>query len=259
MGEQDSSRTRVVPVFDRLYQSDPTGESWLPGLLRLPEGGNGLSLSPGCRLAIREHGWGRNEKPLEPPVALLSWLIRNPREPQSGELSADPTKQAKRRDWLGGSSERIREGLNLLRNNPANTDWHIFEGPSYPDAYIETDDLVVVVEGKRTERHPTTSTKWMKGRHQMLRHIDCAWEQRGRKQVVGLFVVEGNARSSEVSPEWLEFSASTISPDAVSSSLPHRGPEEQRAIASCFIGATTWRRICQEFEIDCRDFLNGFQ
>ena len=32
MGKYDSSKTRVVPVFDRLVEKDPTGAAWLPRL-----------------------------------------------------------------------------------------------------------------------------------------------------------------------------------------------------------------------------------
>jgi len=35
MGVRDSSRTRVAPVFDRLFAIDPSGISWLAGLLSL--------------------------------------------------------------------------------------------------------------------------------------------------------------------------------------------------------------------------------
>jgi hypothetical protein len=35
MGTKDSSKTRVVPVFDILYANDKTGKSWLPQLRKL--------------------------------------------------------------------------------------------------------------------------------------------------------------------------------------------------------------------------------
>jgi hypothetical protein len=137
--------------------------------------------------------------------------------------------------------------LRLLRHNPKNEDWHAFEGQTQPDVFIETDDLLVVIEGKRTEREPTTSTKWMNERHQMLRHLDCAQEMRGGKCLLGFFIVEGDDASTEVPAKWLTFAEDTTSPEAVSSSLPHRGPEEQREISSAFVGMTTWQRVCEEF------------
>lgn len=183
-------------------------------------------------------------------MALLSWVIRHPRKPVSGSLSSDPVKAEKRRQWIEGSRERIIEGLGLLRRDPNGGGWHIFEGRTQPDIFIETDDLIVVIEGKRTEKEPTTTTKWMQGRNQMLRHLDCAWETRGGKQLIGFFIVEGNGLSEDVPPDWHTFAADTISRSTIASSLPHRGREEQDGIASCFTGVTTWQRICGEFGID---------
>jgi hypothetical protein len=71
---------------------------------------------------------GDKEKKLDPPVALLSWLIRHPRPPLSGTLSLDPDKAEKRSEWIAGSETRRLEGLALLRNNPNGEDWHLFEG-----------------------------------------------------------------------------------------------------------------------------------
>jgi hypothetical protein len=147
-----------------------------------------------------------------------------------------------------GSETRILEGLVLLRNNPNKEDWHLFEGQTQPDVFIQTPSNIVVIEGKRTERAPTTSTKWMAGRHQMLRHIDCAWERAVSRKVVGFFVVEGDPDGG-VPAEWLEHAKQTIGHDAVRSSLPHRGPEEQCDIAACFAGVTTWQRLCKEFDL----------
>lgn len=247
MGNRDSSLTRVKPVFDYLFRFDQTGNSWLARLLSLPFGGNAALLPTECRFTIKDCGWGSNEKKLDAPVSLLSWLIRHPREPEYGGLSSDPDKAKKRRQWLEGSEERMAEALRLLRHNPKNEDWHVFEGQTQPDVFIETDDLLVVIEGKRTEREPTTSTKWMNERHQMLRHLDCAQEMRGGKCLLGFFIVEGDDASTEVPAKWLTFAEDTASPEAVSSSLPHRGPEEQREIASAFVGVTTWQRVCEEF------------
>ena len=254
MGVHDSSSTRVVPVFDTMYAADPTGSRWLSRLLRLPTGGQPFQVPPDCSYVIRKAGWGhkKNGRPLEEeklpaPVSLLSWIINHPRKPVSGNLSSDPSVAKKRQEWIAGSKDRIDEGIRLLQHNPTGEMWHLFEGESQPDVFIETDNLVVVIEGKRTERHPTTTTKWMAGRHQMLRHIDCAWERRKGKSVFGFFIVEGIGDSCDVPAAWLGFAKGTISPEAVTSSLPHRSQAEQEGISSCFIGVTTWQRVCHDF------------
>jgi hypothetical protein len=256
MGKKDSSKTRVIPVFDCLFKNDKTGISWLPKLLSLPRGENPINLPGNCDFRIEHVGWGRNEVKLDPPMSLLSWLIRHPRKPTSGNLSLDKAKAKKRREWIEGSESRIAEALALLRSNPNSEDWHIFEGKTQPDVFIQTSDLLIVIEGKRTERKPTTSTKWMRGRHQMLRHIDCAWEIRNRKQVIGFFIVEGTGEKGDVPPSWLDYAKTTINSDSIASSLPHREPQERISIASCFAGVTTWQLICREFGIDWKQIPN---
>jgi hypothetical protein len=73
-GKYDSSKTRVGPVFDALWLR---GRDWLPELLSLPTGGCSDAPTGLGDLTLVEGHWDPNEKSLNPPVALLSWLIRN--------------------------------------------------------------------------------------------------------------------------------------------------------------------------------------
>ena len=248
MGKRDSTKTRVIPVFDYLMKNyNP--EEWLKKLISLPQGCNSVSLQLTCKFSIMDYGWGVEEKKLDPPVALLSWLIRHPRKPLSGNLSNNPEVAQKRLEWIEGSEKMQINGLSLLRRSQTRKDWHIFEGQTQPDVFIQTPDIIVVVEGKRTEKKPTISTKWMAGRNQMLRHIDCAWEIASGRKIIGFFIVEGNNADGEVPTDWNNFAKQTVTTEAIASSLPHRGPEEQRGIASSFVGVTTWQRLCKEFKI----------
>jgi hypothetical protein len=250
MGRSDSSKTRVEPVFDLLFAKYRRGADWLPQLLRLPVGGHGIRINPHWDFTIEDKGWGDREKRLDPPVSLLSWLVRQPRMPHDGKLSEDPVKAHKRRELIEGSDARMREALSLLRNNPSGEDWHIFEGITQPDVFIQTPDLMIVIEGKRTERETTKNTKWMSGRHQIWRHIDCAWEIKGKREVFGFLIVEGDALNDGVPAHWMDEAEITMSQEAIASGLPHRGPEEQEGIRRSFIGVTTWQNICKEFGID---------
>ena len=125
----------------------------------------------------------------------------------------------------------------------------MLEGRTWPDVYLETDQIIIVIEGKRDERGPMTSTTWMRTRHQMLRHLDCAWERRDGRDLVGFFIVEGNDASGGVPAVWREAVALTVSSDTLTGSLPHRGYEERQALAACFLGATTWQSMCHAFNI----------
>jgi hypothetical protein len=243
MHHYDSSLTRVAPVFSQIPLTQDPGS--LLRLLALPQFGHQDAAPPATRGPITDGPhFGDHERSLDAPLSLLSWLIRHPeklRQRKAADEAGGP-----RRALLDGDRGTMLEALRLLSTGSAER-WHIFEGQSCPDVYIETAGLIVVVEGKRTEHGPTTQTTWMEVRHQMLRHIDCAWEIRGSKQVLGFFIVEGDGAATAVPAKWQAFARETISPAAIAASLPHRGPEEERQIAACFAGATTWQRVCQEF------------
>ena len=66
---------------------------------------------------------------------------------------------------------------------------------------------------------------------------------------MGFFVVEGGP-DSRVPAEWLHYARRTMESDAIKSSLPHRGPEEQHEIASCFAGVTSWQQLCEELNLN---------
>ena len=103
------------------------------------------------------------------------------------------------------------------------------------------------MEGKRTEAGPTTSTTWMAGRQQMIRHLDAAWEIRGRRSVYGFFIVEAEPGSTEVPGRWQAAADAARGDDAILSSLPHRDQSDREGIRKAMIGVTTWQRIVSEF------------
>jgi hypothetical protein len=244
-GRHDSSKTRVAPVFNQLCARQ---DQWIRTLLSLMQFNPERSSSiPALDYSFRIGGWGDAERTLDPPLALLSWLIRNLDRKKAAE---DPHLQRQllgKRDW-----KTTCEALRALRSSSATrAPWYVLEGPTHPDVYLETPDALVVIEGKRTERYPTTETKWMAGRHQMWRHIDAAWEIRGSRRVFGCFIVEGGDSASDVDvPDpWRDAFSSTIADDALASSFPHRSDFERKEIASCFVGGTTWQRVCATFGI----------
>jgi hypothetical protein len=237
----DSSKTRVAPVFDALsvLKSD-----WVSQLLALTQAGQSSFSGTGLDLAFQKGAWGETETPIPPPVSLLSWLIRNPTKLREADSS-----NADRYLLLRGSPAATAKALDLLRTEGSDRAWYVFEGPTVPDAYIETPDAIVVVEGKRTEAGPTTDTTWMQGRHQIWRHIDAAWERKGRRRVFGLFIVEGEPSTGAVPELWMRAAQEAVSSTALSSSFPHRSAEERAEIVSCFLGVTTWQRVVQAFQL----------
>lgn len=243
-GRYDSSRTRVAPFFDYLLKKDHTGQSWLPRLLSLPIGG-AKGYGPSTLGPLVDHAWWPNERPLEPSPALLSWLVRNLKCPSS--MKEDEIR-AERRDLMNKDPERVGQALRLLETKPATREWYVMEGPSYPDAYLATDEIVAVVEGKRTEGGPTEGTTWMPIRHQILRHLDGAFGSAGPRALLGFFMVEG-AADGTVPQVWMDACASTLEPEVLRRSLPHRSPEERDFIASGFLGVVSWQQACEELGV----------
>jgi hypothetical protein len=245
-GKYDSSKTRVRPVFDALWA---TGRDWLPQMLALPIGGCASAETKTGDWTLIEGHWEPHEKCLNPPVSLLSWLIRN-----VDSLASNALDSESRRHLATGDPETVDHALRLLRTENASRGWYIFEGPTCPDVYLIARDALVIVEGKRTEKTTTTDTKWLRGRHQIWRHIDAAWEIRGRRAVYGFFIVESDDSSTDgsVPRAWRDDTQTCFDPQVLRTSLPHRSEQEAAAISHCYLGATTWRKVCMQFHIDWR-------
>ena len=259
MGTYDSSRTRVAPVLDALMDRDSSAKTWLLPLLRLGSRSAGrLGVTTSALLPGHPRWWGKNERRLDPPKALLRWLVAHASAPASDDLWGGSVTRAKRERLVARDPSTISEALRLLEGPPASRVWYVLEGRSQPDACLETDTLVVVIEGKRTERKATTLTTWMPARSQMLRHMDAAWDIRGAKRVLGLMIVEGQGGAEAVTPTdyWLTQTNEQVLLPTLANSLPHRSTEELEQIADGFLGVTTWQRVCAEFRIGwppCKD------
>src|SRR5688572_22716123 len=115
MGDRDSSKTRVKPIFDNLHARDKSGLSWLSELLRLPEsaGGGGGNFDGGVS-TLDARGWGENEKKLEPPRVLLQWLVACAERPRDGNLGKGKETIEKRMGLLMRDKLVIGEALALL-------------------------------------------------------------------------------------------------------------------------------------------------
>ena len=248
MRKYDSSLTRVGPVFDKLLERDSTGATWLNDLLKLADhpGQSSLpSVSP-----LQGWGWGTSERGLHPPASLLKWLVQNPEALKLDALKRSSPKVRQCRELLlSGDKETQQAAVDKLRSPHRTRGWFIFEGTTYPDVYLETETAIIVIEGKRTEADITRDTMWMPVRHQMLRHIDSAWNIRGQRKVVGMFIVEGIGGSEEVSQHWRTVCSETTKAETIAGSLPHRSINEREQIAASYIGVTTWQRLCAEFRI----------
>lgn len=235
-------------MFDYLRARDPSGRSWLPTLLRLPERQGGrIEVDAGGELV--EVHWHPIEKKLPAPRSLLRYLVEHPEAlARTGLATSSDTARLGREALLANDPATKSEGLAALETYKGGKAWYVFEGETSVDAYLETDQLVVVIEGKRTEPAPTTKTTWMAVRHQMLRNLDAAGEL--EKRVVGFFIVEGRDPDRRIIPdEWHEFARLTTSSRALDGSLPHRTRNERHEIAASFLGVTTWAAVCDGLSV----------
>jgi hypothetical protein len=252
MGRFNSSTTRVVPVFDQLFDRDPTGKDWLPYLLRAGSRAEeaGTFSPPGLLIQGHRRSWGKNERRLAPPRSLLEWLVDNITEEQV-EKSGDKEPARSRRLALARrQTTAIAAAMNGLESGNWRRQWYTLEGESAPDAFLETNNIVLVVEGKRTESYCTTKTKWMPRRSQLLRHMDAATEIAGERQVYGLLLVEGaEPNPLNLSEYWRREAGAQVGRDLLEQSLPHRSPGARKTLAENVLGALTWQRVCSDLKI----------
>lgn len=253
MGKFDSSKTRVVPVFDRLHDLDPTGAAWLGTLMALGSrfGHSPTLLTIGPTIQPERRYWGAGERRLPPPLSLLEWLVANASPPSSDALWGSEKVRSQRERLVARDPQTIQAALTQLKGRRTRGAWYVLEGPSSPDVFIETEHVLLVVEGKRTERKLTTDTTWMPRRSQILRHMDAAWEIRAGRRVLGLVIVEGSGGADALAPSryWIDQANDQVSDDLLENSLPHRDTATRKVLSDGFLGVTTWQRVCQEFGI----------
>jgi hypothetical protein len=245
----------VGPVIGALSAATTGDPQWLRRLLDLAAGpGPHPWHSQDLSVSKRYHHPAPGEvtpteRGLAPPAALLSWLVERFTVTKDSKFGTGTV--AENRRALGrrepGMIAKAHEAL--ARSRPARG-WYVLEGYTSPDVYLVTPEALIVVEGKRTEAGSTTSTTWMAGRHQMLRHIDAAWEIRGKRSVYGLFIVEALTGTVAAPAVWEKAAEATRGDGAIRSSLPHRTGAEQDAIRQAFIGVTTWQAVMSEFGLN---------
>jgi hypothetical protein len=256
--DRNSSSSRVTPVFDCLYGVDPTGASWLHRLLLLGARDGRMPFSTSPLTLVANHGrlWGDEEASLPAPMSLLEHLAQN-LDPRLVDASGDTGDVVEiRRKLALKHPATVADALGNLRSlreagKRPGKQWFVLEGPSRPDALLETEGLVVCVEGKRTESACTTTTKFMTCRSQLVRHMDAAMDAYPKKRVLGLLIVEGPGGLNDPEPSqfWKAQSHAQYSDDMLRNSLPHRTLEQRQMIGDGIIGITTWQAVCAEFHI----------
>jgi hypothetical protein len=241
--------------------ADPTGQTWLPNLLRRAtentDYAEALARRPGTLfpllLATRPYHddcWGRQvdleecfESPKTPSERLLLWVVNHPNAlngPIPGPADAGETAEW-RRSLLGVGPHPIddaqmeaRRRLTECGANGSMGWWWAFEGKTVVDCYLETDRLILLFEGKRNEPI-STRTEWMRVRNQVWRNLDVAANQAtgsGKRYAVMLL-------GETCEPVY-----------GFDESLPHLSADERQFLRGHFLGCVKWQDACAATGID---------
>jgi hypothetical protein len=260
----DSSITRLRPFFQPLLRRDPSGLSWLPALLRMGQANPAFArdIAHNCgpllpwvpRLrnrpdrALRTFGIESVELEacfeyrLAPPREFLEFLITHPHL-LNWPRDDDPAgpHQRRREELMGhhgfapARAAAAEARAELARVGPAgsNGKWWAFEGFTHVDCLLETPTLIVLIEGKRTEKL-SASTRWFPQRNQLLRSLEVARavaRQRGKEFAVIL-----------LAEEFMD----AMSIEEIFGSLPHLTPRHRSELLDRYLGCVTWRQALAE-------------
>lgn len=255
-GERNSSATRVQPILGALIAADHTGKTWLSRLLaaasRSDRLGPGLLSDPGpiapasvtalpkkrCRLACFEHS-------APAPRAFLRWLIEHPdqlvwpTDRGTEKTFGDSTDGLRRRLVGADPSDRREAQVQALRELdagvPSTGKWWAFEGATQVDCLIETEHLVLAIEGKRTDT-VAARTEWYPQRNQLVRNLEAVHQFAAGRPSFVLLACER--------PE-PELAASDVA-----RSTPHLGADERDQLLGRSLGQATWLEICEGTGLD---------
>ena len=248
MGPFNSSATRVKPVFDRLLERDSSGADWISDVLRTMPHGARLAAALSAPGTLLDDGKPRFEYPAPPSDAFLWWLIRHPERMtwpiRSGvEVRYGESTQTQRERLFGrrGASEQQAaqgEALAELDRRSASRSarqWWAFEGVTKVDFCIQTERLVIFVEGKRTEKL-TASNDWFAQRSQLVRNMEVVGAVAGDRPCGVLLAVE------DPLPE--------LDDQTLKESTPHLDADERAEVAARYLGQVLWRDLCGAVDID---------
>jgi hypothetical protein len=247
-GLKDSSLTRVRPYFDALTARDPSSESWLRSLLGSTPHGESV-----LRAALQEPGrldsalatrganglFGCFEFGVGPPKQLLRWYLEHPDKlvwPKGKSYSSDTIRM---REALlfgkdPGRAEAQREALEFLQTKSTKSrGWWRFEGTSMIDCVLMTPELVVTIEGKRTEPL-SAATDWYPKRSQLVRNLEAAKQLANGRSWAAMVLSESPM------PEASDSGISALLP----TSAPHLDDAGREELREHYLGNLTWQQAC---------------
>jgi len=186
------------------------------------------------------------EYSIAPTYRFLEWLIRNPGEltwPNNGKQKYSEDTMYKRESIIGEhgrieQSEIQELALKLLEEYKpikSRRKWWAFEGFTQIDCFLETNDLVIAIEGKRTE-NISSSIEWFPKRNQVIRNLEVIKESAGSKDFVLILIYEETTKP--------------IGEEDIINSLPHYNETERKELMKHYLGHISWKEACEVTKID---------
>jgi hypothetical protein len=185
---------------------------------------------------------GAFERKVSPPGAFLRFLIdhstdlRGAWERKRQEEMSEKTRRLRKLLIEDGDKRTRRRALlelDAVGSKGSERVWWAFEGFTEVDCLIETEKLVLFIEGKRTESL-SGATEWFPQRNQIARNLECARQytaESGKHYAVLVMAEEGTDHSIELSPE------------RIKEGFPHLSEEERTELCDHFLGAIHWQQL----------------
>jgi hypothetical protein len=243
MGKRDSTKTRVIPLFNEINNSSRKINDLINMMSKAPDKTIDFSHA--------DIYYGCSEKRLKPSTKILEWLVLNLKDLINGNESVIPRNYGvskmspsydKRRNFFNDDINTFNEALKLVqKSNLPKSGWYIFEGYTAPDIYIETKEYIIVGEAKRTENHLTTSTMWLQVRDQLIRHIDAVIDS--GKEVLSFFIFDRKVFNKNYENKMCNYDKF----EYYRKSLPHRDDQTIQRVLNTFIGYTFWDDVAKKF------------
>lgn len=248
MGEYNSSLTRVQPVFDAL-QRLPVSE-WLLDLWEMASARRPNALPPPAAVGAVRPG-PCYERALPPSPAFLRWMMQNPQRlnvlpgPDYGAQAGGAASE--KRAQLFGPDPRLRETVQaealkeIDESGGAGSGqkWWAFEGFTHVDACFETEQCLLLFEGKRKEA-VSPSTRWLKSRNQLWRNVEVAGQQANGRLFGIIVAVESEADGRRALADAAE---------SRDGSYPHLTQDQREALDRHLLGFVVWEEIVSRFSL----------
>lgn len=241
MSDKNSSITRVAPLAEAIIKDHSLVDKLLSLLPRVPNILFGEFTDESVFFMLPPQ---KDEKSLPPTKEHLLGIIEKIENDENFRnsignkaINNSTSKNKDKRKLLFDLDKLTLKEAKDLVSNIRTRSWHVFEGTSKPDLFIENKHFILLIEGKRTEPSTTDSVTYLPKRSQIIRHIENALDYCNRqKKVIAFYIIEdkcGYKEKCSLNYLPLELENETIKKTQVT----------KNEIIESFYGFTTWQKL----------------